>query len=101
MKKQFLKFLLATFVLIGSVSITQAQTRLYVKVRPTEVVTTRTTAPHPHYVWVGDEWTVKNNAYVHVAGHWSAPRAGYVWVPGHWTSEAKGDYWVPGHWRRV
>ncbi len=101
MKKQLFKYLLAMFMLIGAVTTSQAQTRVYVKVRPTEIVTTRTVAPHASYVWVGDEWAVRNNAYVHVAGYWAAPRVGYVWVPGHWTSEAKGDYWIAGHWKRI
>lgn len=101
MKRQIVKFLLAFFVFIGASQLTNAQTRIYVKVRPTAVVTARTVAPHPGYVWIGDEWTVRNGAYVQVNGHWVAPRRGWVWVPGHWTTERRGDYWVPGHWRRV
>lgn len=101
MKKKILKYLLALFVFIGSSQLVNAQTRVYVKVRPTAVVTERTVAPHRGYVWIGDEWTVRNGAYVHVAGYWAPPRRGFVWVPGHWSSETRGDYWVPGHWRRV
>jgi hypothetical protein len=101
MKKQLLKYLLAMLILFGASATTYAQTRVYVKVRPTAVVKERPAAPHPDYVWVGDEWTVKNGAYVHVDGYWAAPRAGYMWKPGHWTSEAKGDYWVPGHWKKI
>jgi len=101
MKKQLFKYLLAMFILVGASATVNAQVRLYVKVRPTAVVTVRTTPPHPHYVWVEDEWTVKNGVYAQVPGHWIAPRAGYVWVRGHWTSEARGDYWIPGHWKRV
>jgi hypothetical protein len=101
MKKHLLKYLLAMFILIGASATTYAQTRVYVKVRPKEVVTTRTVSPRSNYVWIGDEWTVRNGVYVHVAGRWVAPRAGYVWVPGHWATEARGDYWIRGHWRRV
>lgn len=101
MKKHLLKYLLAMFILIGASATTNAQTRIYVKVRPTAVVTTRTVAPHTNYIWVGDEWIIKNGAYVHVGGHWVAPRRGYVWVPGHWATEKRGDYWIRGHWRRV
>ena len=101
MKKQLFKYLLAIFIFTGGAITSQAQTRVYVKVRPTPVVTTKPAAPDKTYVWIGDEWTVKNGAYVAVPGYWSKPRAGYVWVPGHWTSEAKGDYWVPGHWKKI
>jgi len=101
MKKQILKYLLALFVLIGASQFSYAQTRIYVKVRPTATVVARPAPPHAGYVWIGDEWTVRNGAYVHVAGHWVAPRRGWVWKPGHWTSEARGDYWVPGHWKKV
>ena len=59
MKKQLFKYLLAMFMFIGAAVTSQAQTRIYVKVRPTEIVTTRTVAPHPNYVWVDEEWTVK------------------------------------------
>ena len=101
MKKYWLKYLLAMFILICAAATTQAQTRIYVKARPSLVVTTRTASPHAGYVWVDDEWTVRNGTYVQVAGHWVAPRAGYVWVPGHWVTTRSGDYWVRGHWRRV
>jgi hypothetical protein len=101
MKKQLFKYLLAMLMFIGIASIGHAQTRVYVKVRPTAVVVAKPAAPHPNYVWIGDEWAAKNNTYVHVAGHWVEPRAGFVWVPGHWASEPKGEYWVPGHWRKV
>ena len=101
MKKQFLKYLLILFVMIGAAVTSQAQVRVYVKTRPTVVVTERTAIPHPHYVWVGDEWTIRNGAYVNVAGHWVAPRPGFVWVPGHWTTEKRGDYWIAGHWRKL
>lgn len=95
------KLLLAMFVLTGVAVTSNAQTRVYVKVRPAAVVTARPAAPHSGYVWIGDEWVVRNGAYVHVPGYWAAPRPDYVWKPGHWTSEAKGDYWVPGHWKRI
>jgi hypothetical protein len=101
MKKQLFKYLLATFILLSAAVTSHAQTRIYVKVRPTAVVAVRPVAPHPNYVWIADEWTVKEGAYVQVPGYWAAPRDGYVWVPGHWTSEARGDYWVAGHWKRV
>lgn len=101
MKKQIVKFLLIFSILFGASHITQAQVRVYVKVRPTAVVTTRTVAPHAGWVWVDDEWTIKDGAYVQVPGHWIAPRRGWVWVPGHWSTEARGDYWVAGHWKRV
>jgi WXXGXW repeat (2 copies) len=101
MKKQFLKYLLATFLLIGAVTTSHAQTKVYVKVRPAEVVTTRPVAPRADYIWIGDEWTVKKGAYVHVAGYWAEPHPGYIWKPGHWSSEAKGDYWIAGHWKKV
>lgn len=101
MKKQVIKYLLAMFILVGAAATVNAQTRIYVKVRPNAVATARTAAPHSHYVWVGDEWTVINGAYVQTNGHWMAPRKGYVWVPGHWATEARGDYWIPGHWRRA
>lgn len=100
MKKHLLKFLLAMFFLTGVASATQAQ-RIYVKSRPEVVVTEKTTSPHAGYVWVGDEWTVKDGAYVQTNGHWVEPRKGYVWIPGHWATEHKGDYWVAGHWRKV
>ncbi len=101
MKKALIKCLFATVILISAASITNAQARIYVKVRPTEVVTTRTVAPHSNYVWIGDEWQVKRGAYVHVPGYWAPPRRNFIWVPGHWTSERRGDYWIPGHWRRA
>ena len=101
MKKKLIKYLLAIFVPIGIAATGHAQTRVYVKVRPTVVATVKPAPPHPNYVWIDDEWTVKSGAYVQVPGYWAAPRAGYVWVPGHWSSEAKGDYWIPGHWKRV
>jgi hypothetical protein len=101
MKKQLCKYLLAMFILLGVGITSQAQTMVYVKVRPATVVTARPIAPHTNYVWIGDEWRIKSGAYVHVAGYWVAPRAGYVWVPGHWVSERRGDYWIRGHWRRV
>jgi hypothetical protein len=101
MKKQLFKYLFAMFILIGAALTSQAQTRIYVKVRPTAVVTKQPAQPHKNYVWVADEWTVKNNAYVHVPGYWAAPRTGYVWVPGHWASEAKGEYWIAGHWKKI
>ena len=101
MKKQLFKYLFASFIFIAAGITSQAQTRVYVKVRPSAVVITRPAAPHTNYVWIGDEWTVKNSAYVHVPGYWAAPRAGYIWVPGHWASEKKGEYWIPGHWKKV
>ena len=101
MKKQIFKYLLALFVFIGASQFANAQTRIYVKVRPTATVVTRPEPPRKDYVWVGDEWTVHNGAYVHVAGHWVAPRRGWVWVPGHWATERRGDYWIPGHWKRI
>jgi len=101
MKKQLFKYLLAMFILVGASATVNAQTRVYVKVRPTFTVTARPAMPHPHYVWIADEWRIENGAYVHVPGYWAAPRAGWVWVPGHWTTEARGDYWIRGHWRRV
>lgn len=101
MKKQIFKYLLILFVFTGASQLSNAQTRIYVKVRPTATVVTRPAAPHRGYVWVSDEWTVRNGAYEHVGGRWVAPRRGYVWVPGHWATERRGDYWIPGHWRRV
>ena len=101
MKKLFLTSLVATFIFISSAITTYAQTRVYVKVRPTAVVVAKPAAPHAHYIWIGDEWEVKQGTYVHVAGHWVEPRKGYVWVPGHWATEQKGDYWVPEHWRKI
>ena len=89
------------FVFILATASSQAQTRIYVKARPTVVVTTRTATPHHGYVWVDDEWSVRNGAYIQTTGHWVAPRRGYVWVPGHWATERRGDYWIRGHWRRV
>lgn len=86
---------------IGVAPASYAQTRVYVKVQPKAVVVAKPAAPHPHYVWVDDEWTVKNGAYVTVPGYWAAPRTGYIWVAGHWVSEPKGYYWVPGHWKKV
>ena len=56
MKKQILKYLLVLFVLIGASQFSYAQTRIYVKVRPTATVVTRPASPHAGYVWVGDEW---------------------------------------------
>ncbi|MEO8713093.1 MAG: hypothetical protein ABI405_13260 [Parafilimonas sp.] len=76
MKKQLCKYLLAMFILLGVGITSQAQTRVYVKVRPAVVVTERPVAPHTNYLWIGDEWTVRNGAYVHEPGYWAAPRAG-------------------------
>jgi hypothetical protein len=101
MKKQMLRYLLALFVFLGASQFTNAQTRIYVKMQPTVKVAERPARPHKNYIWIGDEWTVRNGAYIHVTGHWVAPRRGYVWVPGHWANEARGYYWIPGHWRRV
>jgi hypothetical protein len=101
MKKQILKYLLAFFVLIGTSQFSYAQTRVYVKVKPTATVVARPAAPHTGYVWVDDEWRPNGTTYERAEGHWVAPRAGYVWVPGHWANEARGYYWVPGHWKRV
>jgi hypothetical protein len=101
MKKQIFRYLLAFFVFIGASQFANAQTRIYVKVRPTATVVARPAPPHKNYVWIGDEWTVHNGVYAHVAGHWVAPRKAYVWVPGHWADEARGYYWIPGHWKRV
>ena len=100
MKKQVFKFLLTLIVLINAVNFTQAQTRIYIKVRPNVTVVERPVAPRRDYVWVNDEWIVNNGAYVSVPGHWAAPRRGFFWMPGHWTTERRGDYWIPGHWRR-
>ena len=41
MKKQFLKYLLAMFIFIQPSQLSYAQTRIYVKVRPAEVVTNK------------------------------------------------------------
>jgi hypothetical protein len=101
MKKQMLRYLLELFVFLGASQFTDAQTRIYVKVRPTVKVVERPAPPHKNYIWIGDEWTVRNGAYIHVTGRWVAPRRGYVWVPGHWANEPRGYYWIPGHWRRV
>ena len=101
MKKQMFRYLLALFVFIGASQFANAQTRIYVKVRPHATVVARPAPPHRGYVWIGDEWTPGNGTYTHVAGHWEAPRRGYVYVAGHWGHEGRGYYWVPGHWRRV
>ncbi len=100
MKKQVFKLLLALIVFFSASNLMQAQTRIYVKVRPVATVVARPAAPRREYVWVDDEWVVRNGAYERVPGRWLAPRRGFVWVPGHWTTERRGDYWIPGHWRR-
>jgi len=100
MKKQFLKYLLVLSIFVSASQLTQAQTRVYVKVQPKAKVIARPAMPHTGYVWVGDEWTPQGGTYVNVAGHWVAPRKGYTWVAGHWAREGRGYYWVSGHWRR-
>jgi hypothetical protein len=101
MKKQILKYLLVLFVFVGASQFSYAQTRIYVKVRPTATVITRPAAPHPGYVWIGDEWKGNGASYAHVEGHWVAPKKDYVWVTGHWVHENRGYYWMPGHWKRI
>lgn len=101
MKKQILKYLLIFFLIAGASAKVNAQVRIYVKARPSYTVVERPPMPHPHYVWIADEWTVSNGVYVHVPGYWAAPRRGFVWIPGHWATTRMGDYWIHGHWRRV
>ena len=101
MKKQFFRYLLVLSIFVGASRLTQAQTRVYVKVHPKSTIVARPAMPHAGYVWIGDEWSPRGGTYVRVAGHWVAPRKGYVYVAGHWGREGRGYYWVPGHWRRV
>ena len=81
MKKQTLKLLLAVIIFFSASNFTQAQTRIYVKVRPATTVVVRPLAPRRNYVWVDDEWTVRHGAYERVPGRWVAPRRGFIGFP--------------------
>ena len=100
MKKHLFKYLLVILILLGAVIEGQAQTRVYVKVKPNGAVTVKPKAPRADYVWIDDEWNVKNGKYVQLKGHWVEPRKGYTWVPGRWSSDSKGLFWTPGHWKK-
>ena len=81
-------------------SATGTQAQIIVKVRPPRprVVVTRPAPPHPHAVWVEEDWIVDHGQYRWHGGYWAVPpRPRAVWVSGHWRHTRRGDIWIPGH----
>ena len=84
------------------VPISEARTRIYVRIAPPPlVVEQRAVAPYPDYVWQPGyhRWTGRD--YSWSAGVWARPPYRHaLWVSGRWVEGRRGFYWVPGHWTR-
>ena len=50
-------------------------------------------------VWIGPEWSWRDNRYVEVPGYWARPGHYHGWINGHWKYTRRGYRWVPGHWK--
>jgi uncharacterized protein YcfJ len=56
-------------------------------------------APGPDYVWVGGAW-VWNGRWVWASGHWGYPPHPHaIWVRDNWVRGSQGWRREPGHWR--
>ena len=84
------------------VPISEARTRIFVRIAPPPIVVEqRTLAPRPDYVWQPGYHRWDGRGYVWTAGVWSRPPYRHaLWVPGHWVQDRRGYYWVGGHWTR-
>lgn len=85
---------------VGLFFISCGATAVAVRTRPQAPVYVRPVAPSPTHIWVGDNWTWRNNHYVYQPGYWVAPRQKQVYINGYWRNDRRGAYWVPGHWQR-
>ena len=84
------------------VPISEARTRIYVRIGPPPIVVERPTlAPRMGYVWQPGYHRWDGRAYVWNGGTWASPPYRHArWIPGHWAESRRGFYWVEGHWRR-
>jgi hypothetical protein len=95
--------ILALAVGLLVVPITEAKTRVYVRISPPiAVVEHPTPRPHANYVWQPGYHRWDGRAYVWSAGQWAKPPYRNAhWVEGRWARDGRrGNYWVPGHWSR-
>ncbi len=85
--------------IISSCCILEASAQIYVTIRPSRPVYTRTVAPGPGYIWIEEDWNVNGDGYEWRGGYWSAPpQRGYRYTKGHWNHSSRGDHWTPGRW---
>ena len=100
MFSRFMTLAVLTGLLIVPVS--EARTRIYVRIAPPPIVVEqRTVAPRPGYVWQPGYHRWNGQAYAWTAGTWNRPPYRNArWVPGRWVQERRGHYWVAGHWTR-
>ena len=95
--------MLSIFILsLFTFSSYESKAQIYVKVRPTIVVNSRTIAPSPRHIWIEPEYVWRNGNYVVINGYWAEPRIGYRYVPGYWKfKKRRGHCWAPGRWIRI
>ena len=97
---RFMTLAVLTGLLI--VPISEARTRIYLRIAPPPIVVERQVASvRPGYVWQPGyhHWT--GRSYVWTAGTWARPPHHYSrWVPGRWVQTRRGYYWVNGYWLR-
>jgi WXXGXW repeat (2 copies) len=97
---RFMSLAILTGLLIVPVS--EARTRVFVRIGPPPVVVERqTVAPHAGYVWQPGYHRWNGQTYVWSSGTWARPPYRNArWIPGQWVQERRGHYWVAGHWSR-
>lgn len=85
--KTFVRLMLLAAMLMGTMSIANAQVSLGIRIGPPpapRVVAVRPVSPGPDYFWIDGYWYP-------VAGH-------YVWHAGYWTRPPyEGAHWVAPH----
>jgi hypothetical protein len=76
-----------------------ADAQIIVNVRPTRpVVVRQQPQPGPDYIWVEEDWRVRDNRYDWAGGYWERQKPGATWVPGHWERRGNGNAWKRGYW---
>jgi len=73
--------------------------RVTVSAQPEAPYYVRPVAPHPGWIWVGDDYYWRGGRYEYRHGYWAAPRPNHVYVQGRWEHRGNGYYWHRGGWR--
>lgn len=71
-----------------------------VKERPEPPRYSQPLAPGPEYIWVSNEWVVKNGVYEYRKGYWvPVSNKHRHYAEGYWESRKNGWVWISGHWK--
>jgi hypothetical protein len=95
--RTLLRSVLIAAMLLGGVSIANAQVSLGIRIGPPPAVRVehRPVRPGPDYIWVGGYWYPVDGHYVWHGGYWSRPPyAGAHWVAPH----REGGQFYEGYW---